>query len=378
MRDGDEAPSDRLRKGVGLLFWLATMAGGVLLHLSINAKVFSGRAPPKLVDAVATGAVYAALPLAVYFIVPWLLDRFDPEPWWFLFGTFLWGAVVATGVASWIGENINLAKTLMLRGQSALVFDHCVKTPIVEEALEGAALLGIFHFLRRERGGVVDAVIYAIFVALGFAAVENVLHYARGALAHKLDASFYTRGVLTPWVHPLFTSMTAVGIGLARESTRVSTKLFAPIAGFFLGAALHGAWNYMWIRLGKGYVEILPLWFGFLGLFVVVIVALSIRKGRIIREHLGDEVRFGTLTASEVELVTSAFGRLRCTLSWRGATGRDFIHAASRLALSKWHAARARRGGTHTVSYDFIGPLRAETAELAAELRERDPRARRR
>ena len=51
-----------------------------------------------------------------------------------------------------------------------------------------------------------------------------------------------------------------------------------------------------------------------------------------------------------------------------GALGRDFIGAATRLGLSKWHTARAIRGQKRTVSADWIAPLRAELNDLRTRI----------
>ena len=64
-----------------------------------------------------------------------------------------------------------------------------------------------------------DGIIYATFCALGFAAVENISYYARSEAHNALAATFFVRGILAPWGHPLYTSMTGIGFGLSREST---------------------------------------------------------------------------------------------------------------------------------------------------------------
>ncbi len=118
----------------------------------------------------------------------------------------------------------------------------------------------------------------------------------------------------------------------------------------------------------------IPLWLAFVLSFFGLVVTLVMRKGRTIRRYLRDEVLLGNLSREEVELICSPVGRLRCTFSWRGATGRAFIRAGARLALSKWHTARAMRGNNHTMSADFIVPLRKELRRLRGELLARMPR----
>src|SRR6185436_7726279 len=111
---------------------------------------------------------------------------------------------------------------------------------------KGLAVFGIFFFLRREFDGVVDGIIYGTFAALGFAATENVMYYARAGLAETLGhqqgaltTAFVLRGVLSPWGHPLYTSMTGIGFGIARETQRAWMRWFAPLFGYLMAAVLH-------------------------------------------------------------------------------------------------------------------------------------------
>ena len=48
-------------------------------------------------DAMVMGALLAFPPLVVYLWVPWVIDRYDPEPWWCLALALLWGGVAAAG-----------------------------------------------------------------------------------------------------------------------------------------------------------------------------------------------------------------------------------------------------------------------------------------
>src|SRR5690606_37853323 len=140
--------------------------------------------------------------MCVYLLVPRLLDRYDPEPLYALVMALGWGAIAACGFSAVV--NTIVAETL---GEAA---SAVVSAPLVEEASKGMLLLGFFYFLRREFDGVVDGIIYASFVAIGFAAVENVIYYAKAGLDSTgpgVAGTFFMRGLLTPWIHPLFTAM---------------------------------------------------------------------------------------------------------------------------------------------------------------------------
>jgi RsiW-degrading membrane proteinase PrsW (M82 family) len=369
------ADPERTRRMVGLGLYIAAMIVGVVLNILFQfLEIFGAKNPGRMFEAVMQGAVFAFVPLLVYLSVPAVLDRYDPEPWWCLAMAFFWGAIVATGFAGLINTGVHIV-VASIAGQKAGAFMSAViSAPLCEEFFKGLAVLGAFYFLRREFDGVVDGIIYATFAALGFAAVENISYYARAEMHNQLGMTFFVRGILAPWGHPLYTSMTGIGFGIARETTKSSVRWLAPIGGYMVGVTLHAIWNFVPTVMGEAFWYLIPLWLLFVIAFFGIVIALVIRKGRTIRQHLRDEVLLGNLSQEEVELICSPVGRLTCTFSWRGATGRAFIRAGARLALSKWHTARAMKGQKRTISADFIVPMRQELKRLRGELLARMPR----
>jgi hypothetical protein len=197
-------------------------------------------------------------------------------------------------------------------------------------------------------------------------------------MSDALPQTFVLRGVFTPWLHPLFTAMTGIGFGLARESSRAWVRAIAPIGGYAVGVALHSMWNFLPTALGNAmgavFLPWLLLWLVFVAAFFVMIIGLVVRKGRVIRDHLKDEVVLGHLSQEELDLICSPIGRMRCTFGWRGASGRSFIGAGARLGLSKWHTARAMKGQKRTISADFIVPLRQDLQRFRQQMTARAPR----
>lgn len=373
--------ADRRRRVTGFWLWVVGLVIGVVLNILFTlAQVIFSNSPAQMAGSIVIGGVFAFVPLMVYLIVPAVLDRFDPEPWWCLAMAFLWGAVVATGFAGMINTLVHVVFARSFGEHTGELVSAAVSAPIAEEFFKGLAILGFFYFLHREFDGIVDGIIYATFCALGFAAVENVSYYARAAFkgADVLGGTFLLRGVFTPWLHPLFTSMTGIGFGLAREAESKWVRGLAPVAGYCIGVTLHAMWNFLPTALGPAmgtvFLPWLFLWLCFVAGFFVMIVVLVVRKGRVIREYLKDEVLLGYLAPDELDLVTSPIGRIRCALSWRGAAGKQLIKAASRLALSKWHTARATKTKKGTISADFIGPLRQEVMKQRSALAAKRPR----
>jgi protease PrsW len=369
----DRPDSEGNRRAVGaMLYVLFMFAGAVGLALLFLVTPLTSRDPASQYQAMGIGALCALPPLAIYLWIPWLIDRFDPEPWWALALVLGWGAIAACGIAATVNTGVEMVAGALGGKEFAQVMGACVSAPIVEEGMKGLAVLGVFYFLRREFDGVVDGVIYATFAALGFAAVENVVYYSNAMRAdaggEALAATFLLRGVLAPWGHPLYTSMTGIGFGIARETRTPWLRWVAPIGGYFCAMALHCAWNTAATISGFLTILMLPLWFAFVAAFLGILIWLVVRKGRIIRAHLQDEVLLGNLTRQELELVCSPFASWRATWGWGGAAGRRFVRTAARLALSKWHAGRAMAGRQRTVSTDWIVPLRQELFALRAAM----------
>jgi RsiW-degrading membrane proteinase PrsW (M82 family) len=319
----------------------------------------------------AVGGLLAFPAALVYLTFPRLLDRYDPEPAYALLMALAWGGVAACGFSALV----NSAVSAGIGGSVGEAVGAVVSAPIVEEASKGILLLGFFYFLRREFDGVVDGIIYASFCAIGFAAVENVIYYARAGLeqgAGGVWVTFGLRGVLTPWAHPLFTSMTGLGLGIARETSKTWLRPIAPIVGYGLAVGLHALWNGSSLLLGGSvggcvvFIFMWFLWLLFVAAFVAMVLYLVRRRGKIIRDHLVDEVALGHLTQAELDVVASAFGGLTAYFR-KGKKGVEFVRAVARLALSKWHTARAMKTSTRTVSMDFIQPLRRRVRELRAQ-----------
>src|SRR5205814_2409606 len=124
-------------------------------------------------------------------------------------------------------------------------FGAVVSAPIVEESSKAFILLVLFLWKKDEFDGIVDGIIYAGMVGLGFAMTENVLYYGRAVQegAGALTFIFILRGMAAPFSHPLFTSMTGIGLGWARQSNNGFVKIVAPVVGFMLAITLHATWN---------------------------------------------------------------------------------------------------------------------------------------
>jgi RsiW-degrading membrane proteinase PrsW (M82 family) len=322
----------------GTLTWVAAVSGVLTLLL-----IASDLTPREF----GMGLVLAVLPVPVYVAMALWLDRFEPEPPRTLAQTFAWGATVAVLVSICINSVAEVYAERWMGAGGAEIFGGMVSAPVVEEVSKGLALLFLYRELRDEFDDVVDGVVYAAMVGLGFAMVENIQYYGSAAHEHTSLLTFGIRGLLAPFAHPLFTSLFGAGLGYARERMRPARRFWAPAAGLAAAVGMHALWNLATTRdrwfMALYFAVMVPV---FAGMLVLVYLSLA-REGRVIRAHLAYLVDDGTLPRAELDRLCVARGRLRASWqAWRsgGMTRwrrrRELHRIASELAFHHWRVQR--------------------------------------
>lgn len=309
------------------------------------------------VAGLAVGVVLALLPLPVYLALALWIDRYEKEPIAMLGLALLWGGTVAV-FFSYLLNSLIGGLFLSIGGKSAAQVGPPILTaPFVEEIAKGGALFLLYFFKRDEFDNITDGIVYAAMVGLGFATSENVLYYGAAAVegVETSVAAFLMRGIISPYSHPLFTAMTGIGLGLAREAHGGATKWVAPAGGFALAIALHSLWN-LSASLGLAFFVtylfvMLPFFLG-----VLALVAWSLgRERRILRSHLAPYMDAGLLTGEELERLVSPSSRLRERFAalrddglagWRRSGG--FHRAATELAFHGWRRSRGMGRGAES------------------------------
>lgn len=171
----------------------------------------------------------AVLPLAAVGATVLWVGRFSgvtKTEWLWL---FLCGSVVAAGVAGVLNV---LAVVFVVPNESVAAV---VVAPLVEESLK---LLGVILLWRLRRSeDVLNMVVAGCAVAVGFAFTENVGYFA---VESDLVAEFFSRGVASPFAHPLFTGISCVGLALLHKTGKMSRAVFCVLAAMLL----HASWNF--------------------------------------------------------------------------------------------------------------------------------------
>lgn len=326
------APTQEERRRWWAIGGVAAMA---LMAVFLLLQVLAIAGP----QGAAVSLVVAVLPAPVLVSIVLLIDRYEPEPPHMLGLTFLWGATAAVllaGILNALGGG--LAQAAFGPGLGG-VFTMVVIAPVVEETLKAGAVLFVFWRWREEFNGVIDGLVYSAMVGLGFEATENMLYYAQAILEGQdtFVITIVARAGLSPFAHPLFTSMVGIGLALYVEGGRGGPLL--PLAGLLAAIGLHMLWNG---AAAAGLVFFLVYVFVIIpSLITVVLVARRAvrREESLLRTYLRQDVATGLLTVQEVEKLASVRLRRRAERESArvGRRARDlrrqFHHAATELAF---------------------------------------------
>ena len=265
-------------------------------------------------DALVVGVLLAALPVGPVVATYLWLDRYEPEPVGLLVLAFGWGALVATAIAALIEAADRIALN------TSLTWSAIVVAPVTEEAGKGLFIFLLLWFRRREIDGVLDGIVYAGLVGVGFAFTENVLYLAGAYMGgHHLGPGglgaatglFVVRGIFSPFAHPLFTSATGIGVGYAVITRNRFWRVASPILGYLVAVCAHGLWNAsVFVGGGQTFLVayVLVMIPAFL-LFVGFAVWARRREGRMLTRALTDCANRGFLGHPEVPWLVRLPGR---------------------------------------------------------------------
>jgi len=231
--------------GGALLVLLASATETILAFLgSLRADVAS-----VFFAAIALSTLMSVVPLAIL----WYLDRRERETPWLFAAAFLWGAVMATGlalpinsaflssVAEWVTRNPVIVE--ILGPEAPTLLGAPLVAPLVEELTKGLGLVLLFYLLRAEFDNMRDGIVYGALIGLGFTWFEAPLYVAQGYAEFGVapwGAQFGWRYALFGLGgHTMFTAILGASLGLAVQTRRRWLKLLAPIVGLAAAIGAH-------------------------------------------------------------------------------------------------------------------------------------------
>ena len=298
----------------------ALVALGALVILAVLAL---SDAPRTLVLA----ALLAAVPVGPIVACYLWLDRYEPEPRTLLAAGLLWGCFVATAAA------------LVLQGIGGLVGGFTDKqtlqvvAPVTEEACKGLFLILLLWWRRSELDGVLDGIVYAGMVGVGFAFTENILYLAAayngtdGMGPGGIDAvtsTFVVRCLMSPFAHPLFTTFTGIGVGIAVNSRRGSSRVLWPLVGYVCAVIAHATWN---VATASGWGDFVVAYVVLMVPALVAVVGFAVwsrsSERRMLAAALSDAAARGLIPETDIAWVVDLGARRRSRAYARQRSGRD-------------------------------------------------------
>ena len=320
-------------------------------------------------DAFALGGIMALVPLTiVFFGVRWI-DRWEPEPRLVIFFAFLWGAAAAVIIAllvdyrvsDWVNSD---------NGPGADAYDFfgaTIQAPLAEEGGKGLGVLLIFLIARRYFDGPVDGIVYAAWIAGGFAFSENILYFGgqlldSGGFDGDVGSIFLIRGIMSPFAHVMFTTCTGLAIGIAaRRGYGPLGGIIAYLIGLVPAMALHALWNgsLYFVSDFFGYYAVVqfPLFLIALG----VVIFLRRQEAKLTFTRLSEYASAGWFAQDEVAALATGHGR-RVAMAWARRSGKGkamkrYIKDATSLAFARQRIITGR---------DKVGAQADEAALLGA------------
>lgn len=291
---------------LGVTITLGSVAGVILLLLTAANPV-----------GTAVGFILTTIAMTVVVLAYLWLDRWEPEPPRLLVFAFLWGASVAVIVSAIL--EVSLESLIHPGAKGVSLATVAVAAPIIEEAAKGLFLLLMLTGRRRnEMNSLTDCLVYAGITAAGFAWLEDIFYIADGGL--KTAA---VRLLMGPFAHPLFTTMTAIGVYFAMQRRNAFAKAGCVLLGYAGAVVMHALWNGSAQVSAGTYLLVYVFWMvPIFGLAIWLAAASRRREQRTVAAKLPGMVAAGVVTANEATWLGSIRTRRRAIAEATRAGGR--------------------------------------------------------
>jgi protease PrsW len=290
---------------------------------------------------IAIASLFAAfVPMFVYLLLIWWMDRNEREPFWILLLNFIWGATgaIVLGIIGSIIFQIPLSQGIefITGSRSSELMDlsgAIITAPVVEETTKGIFLM-MMAFTKRF-DGVVDGVVYGGAIGLGFGMTENFLYF----ISYGTDLqSWFTlvviRTLFSAVMHCMSQATFGGFIGYAKFRPAVFKLLLIPL-GFFIAMFLHFTWN-----LTVSFEETSIIGMSFLLIYTFSIIAIFqialYLEGKTIAKELQEESNNGIIPSEHLSFIPYVSRRFKYGWCPVGVNQKEYVKTSIELALRKY------------------------------------------
>jgi RsiW-degrading membrane proteinase PrsW (M82 family) len=344
-----------------------------LVLLAVGAYLAANLGP----TAFGIAGIMALVPLAIVFLGVHWIDRWEPDPRGILVFAFLWGAGASVAIALTVGAQLD-GVLMAIGGQYGLgdFLSAVIEAPIVEEGAKGLGLLFIFWFARKHFDGPIDGLVYAAWVAGGFAFTENILYFGvqvltTGVVDGGLGEIFLARGLMSPYAHVMFTACTGIALGFAARRTSALGAVGVFLLGLIPAVLLHSFWNgsLYFVSDFYGYYAVVQFPLFVAGVFIVLF--LRRQEARLTHERLSEYAAVGWFNRDEINALATGAGR-RQAQAWAARRGvgrvmRQYTRDATKLAFTRQRIVTGRANvGAEADEAALLASIVASRALLTA------------
>ncbi|MGC9330669.1 MAG: PrsW family intramembrane metalloprotease [Bacteroidales bacterium] len=209
----------------------------------------------------------ATIPVIFILFYVYYSDKYKKGPVWILLLSLTGGAAIVPVVIRWEQAMSGIAEYYYsFQWQHAFIISFLV-AGLCEESMKLLAFMLLIwrrsYFMEK-----FDAILYAVYISMGFALVENIMYVVTGGTQTGL-----TRALTAVPAHAIFGIAMGFYLGKAKFSSR--KRLFKIFRAWYVPLLLHGTYNYIIMA------DIPYLLFTFV-LYVVFLYLLGFKKLRTI------------------------------------------------------------------------------------------------
>ena len=192
----------------------------------------------------------AIAPIIILALYVYFRDKYEKEPWWMLLLALGAGALTVVPILY-----VEISLSTLTRGMNhytTAFFDAFIVAASTEELFKFLAVFLIFYWSKQfnER---FDGIVYAVFVSLGFALVENIMY----VFNYDSMQVGYLRAITAVPAHTLFGVAMGYSLGLAKFGKGPKAKHL--ILALLIPIVLHGIYDWLiMVERGWGLLFFIP------------------------------------------------------------------------------------------------------------------------
>lgn len=266
-----------------------------------------------------TAILWSAIPAIILLAGIYYLDRYEKEPAKLLAIALGAGAIVAPVLTAWIEKAFGVPNSV---GTSqAVVIPEFVNAnqAIIQQAVTGLVLLGVFFIVRYELDDLLDGLVYGAVVGVGFGLAANFWivwttpDIFGGPSTHSLAST-----VVASFNYVFYAGVIGLFLGFARRAS-IGRVILMAVVGTGVAMGFHLLHDYLpvWVAANRndiqssGVARFLTDLPNILGLVALAVIAVWVsgREKVLVGRELQDEVASGVVTADDYQTIVSPFKR---------------------------------------------------------------------